>query len=319
VADDDATNESVTITQAVKGADYETVISANVTATVTDDDERGVTFSQSLVTVNEPSIFAPTLPYTAAFTVKLNTQPTGNVTITPTSNNPAAARVSTSRTFTTANWNTPQTVTLTGLADNDATNESVAISFNSTGADYQGKTFADVTATVIDSEVMIGTQTWARNNLALVPTFYPNEGVNYWTTSQGGETTYGYYYDSVRARSCPSGWDAPTDAQFMVLLGYLGMSDEDQNKVNSWQGTDQGTQLKVGGDSGFEAMLGGFYFRPPGYSFFNFYGFGSEGFLWTKSTIGGKPIAHMVAGGARTMKRTQENTGVGMNVRCIKY
>ena len=144
VADADATNESVIITQAVKGADYETVISANVTATVTDKDTAGVTNSELTITLGEAS--------TGTYTVKLNTQPTGEVTITPTSGKPAAATVSTAMTFTTANWNTPQTVTVTGVADADATNESVIITQAVKGADYQTVISANVTATVTDKD-----------------------------------------------------------------------------------------------------------------------------------------------------------------------
>jgi uncharacterized protein (TIGR02145 family) len=326
VADDDATNESVTITQAVKGADYKEVISANVTATVTDDDERGVTFSQSLVTINEPSIFAPTLPYTAAFTVKLNTQPTGYVILTPTSNNPAAARVSASRTFTPVNWNIPQTVTVTGLADADATNESVAISFNFTGADYQGKTFADVTTTVIDSTVIIGTQTWAKHNSALTPSFMPSEGTNYWTTMSGEATDYGYYYLYWQSLSaCPSGWHVPSDAEFMVLEGYLGMSVEDQNKINIPRGTDQATQLNVGGDTGFEAKPVGIYY----YRTYNNIGYegtasGSVTYFVTSTRSADNNnnyVRSLTADGGRIGRSLSPTTGIharGYSVRCLK-
>lgn len=63
---------------------------------------------------------------TASFTVKLAVQPTANVTIGLSSSNPAEGSVSTpSLTFTPANWNGTQTVTITGLndfvADGDAT------------------------------------------------------------------------------------------------------------------------------------------------------------------------------------------------------
>ena len=56
---------------------------------------------------------------TATFTVVLNSQPTADVTIgtaaraTPTEGTVSAA----SLTFTAGNWNTPQTVTVTGVND----------------------------------------------------------------------------------------------------------------------------------------------------------------------------------------------------------
>src|SRR4029077_14930145 len=55
---------------------------------------------------------------TATFTVVLNSQPTANVTIGLTSTNTSEGTVNpASVTFTTANWNTPQTVTVTGVDD----------------------------------------------------------------------------------------------------------------------------------------------------------------------------------------------------------
>jgi hypothetical protein len=54
----------------------------------------------------------------ATFTVQLNTQPTGDVTIPVSSSNTAEGTVNVSSlTFTPGNWNTPQTVTVTGVDD----------------------------------------------------------------------------------------------------------------------------------------------------------------------------------------------------------
>ena len=55
---------------------------------------------------------------TATFTVVLNTQPTANVTIGLSSSDTTEGTVSpASLTFTTANWNSAQTVTVTGVDD----------------------------------------------------------------------------------------------------------------------------------------------------------------------------------------------------------
>src|SRR5207245_1199420 len=55
---------------------------------------------------------------TAAFTVRLTSQPTAPVTINLTSGNPAEGKLSVSSlTFTSANRNVPQTVTVTGVHD----------------------------------------------------------------------------------------------------------------------------------------------------------------------------------------------------------
>ena len=55
---------------------------------------------------------------TATFTVVLNTQPTADVTIALSSSDTTEGTVSpASLTFTTANWNVAQTVTVTGVDD----------------------------------------------------------------------------------------------------------------------------------------------------------------------------------------------------------
>jgi PKD repeat protein len=55
---------------------------------------------------------------TATFSVVLASQPTADVTITFTSSNTAEGTVTPSITFTPANWNVAQTVTVTGVDDN---------------------------------------------------------------------------------------------------------------------------------------------------------------------------------------------------------
>ena len=56
---------------------------------------------------------------------------------------------------------------------------------------------------------------------------------------------------------CPSGWHIPTDEEWKVLEMELGMTRE-QADSSGQRGTDQGSQLKQGGTSGFEALLGGY-------------------------------------------------------------
>ena len=87
--------------------------SGSLSVTIVDNDTRGVTISQTARTVEVGEV--------TTYKVKLNSQPTGNVVITPTSSNTAKATVSTAAAnnklaFTTSNWNQPQTVTITGKA-----------------------------------------------------------------------------------------------------------------------------------------------------------------------------------------------------------
>ncbi|HIK09829.1 MAG TPA: DUF4347 domain-containing protein, partial [Oscillatoriaceae cyanobacterium M33_DOE_052] len=88
------------------------LIGSPVTTTITDDDTAGFTITPtSGLTTTEAG-------GTATFTVALTSQPTANVTINLSSDNTAEGTIDKpSLVFTAANWNTPQTVTITGKDD----------------------------------------------------------------------------------------------------------------------------------------------------------------------------------------------------------
>lgn len=94
---------------------------------------------------------------TDSFTVVLSgLQPTSDVVFNVSSADTGAVTVSPSTlTFTNGNWDTPQTVTLTGVADDDTANESVVItlSVNDASSDDGFDALADqtLTATVTDT------------------------------------------------------------------------------------------------------------------------------------------------------------------------
>jgi hypothetical protein len=87
---------------------------------------------------------------TATYAVRLAAQPAGNVTVTSTAGTGDANLTVTtgaSLTFTTANWNTTQNVTLAAAQDTDAANGTRPITVAATGL-----TSVTVTATEIDDE-----------------------------------------------------------------------------------------------------------------------------------------------------------------------
>ncbi len=114
--DDDAVNDSETLEHTASGGDYRT-ITGDVQVTITDSDMAGVTISQSDggTTVGEDGDMDGG---TDTYTVVLDTQPADNVEIMVTSDMEEAATASpTTLTFTSGNWNTVQTVTVTGVDD----------------------------------------------------------------------------------------------------------------------------------------------------------------------------------------------------------
>ena len=87
----------------------------------------------------------------------LNSQPTANVTIGLSSSNTTEGTVSpASLTFTAANWNTAQTVTVTGVDDfvddGDIAYTIVTAAASSADGNYNGLNAADVAVTNIDND-----------------------------------------------------------------------------------------------------------------------------------------------------------------------
>lgn len=126
---------------------------AQVTILVTDDDTAGFTVTP----VGGLVVHENGTPSTETFTVVLNSQPTNSVSIpTITSSNTSEITVSpSSLNFTTGNWNTPQTVTITSVLDGiDDGDQNVNISFgnsSSTDPKYSSLSIPAVTAINTDS------------------------------------------------------------------------------------------------------------------------------------------------------------------------
>ena len=114
-------------------------------STYTGSATRGVTVSTAALTVNEG------LPGTYA--VVLDSQPTANVTVTPSRTGSTDVTFSPpTLTFTTSTWNTAQQVTVTAAQDSDAVDDSATISHAVTGGDYAAVTAESVVVRVNDDD-----------------------------------------------------------------------------------------------------------------------------------------------------------------------
>ena len=116
----DAADSDVTVmgtaanTQAT--AESETMTVTGASLTITDDDTAGLAVSPS--TSASSRLRTTEDGGTAAFEVKLGSEPTGDVVLGVASSDPAEGTVSASSlTFTATTWSTAQTVTLTGVDD----------------------------------------------------------------------------------------------------------------------------------------------------------------------------------------------------------
>ncbi|TAH31449.1 MAG: DUF4347 domain-containing protein [Oscillatoriales cyanobacterium] len=143
VADGDVVYKIVTAAAVSTDPNYNNLKPDDVTVTNSDKETPGITVNPTAgLTTNETGL-------AANFNVALNTKPTANVTIGLSSSNIAEGTVSTpSLTFTAANWNTPQPVTVTGvddnIADGDVEYKVVTAAAVSTDANYNNKDVADV-------------------------------------------------------------------------------------------------------------------------------------------------------------------------------
>ena len=126
-------------------------VSAGVTdetvVLITDDDIAGVTVHPTSVTIEEGD--------SAAYTVVLDSEPTGSVTVTV--NAPANTDVTAepaSLTFTVDDWDTPQEVTVAVAQDGDAADDAATVTHSVSGADpaYSAVSVADVAVSVTDDD-----------------------------------------------------------------------------------------------------------------------------------------------------------------------
>ncbi len=150
---DDAVAEGAhtgTIGHTVASADanYNGLSVDGVTVQIADNDLAGITVTPTsgLVTTERGG--------TATFSVKLDSQPAADVTIGLSSSDAGEGTVApTVLTFTPGNWDTPRTVTVTGVddhaADGDAPYTIVTAAAVSADANYNGLDAADVSVTNI--------------------------------------------------------------------------------------------------------------------------------------------------------------------------
>ena len=142
--DDDSTQDRATVTHTVSGGDYDGVTADSVAVTVTDNDTPGVTVTPPSLTVGEGS--------TGTYTVRLNTQPSGNVMVAISSNNPDVTVTPNSLTFTSSNWETEQTVDVTAAEDADAADDTANLTHRPSGDGYGSGQNAILMVTVTDDD-----------------------------------------------------------------------------------------------------------------------------------------------------------------------
>ncbi len=119
-------------------------------------------------------------------------------------------------------------------------------------------------------------------------------------------------YDTIPGRTglCPEGWHIPTDAEWHDLILFLDPKDAEALA---------GTQLALGGLSGFQSLFAGYII----FADRRFYDLGNAGYFWSSTTNPNAQLNFLVL--MRSIYRGkpafQQDTSQklnGMSVRCLK-
>jgi hypothetical protein len=172
--DGDIGYDIVTTPASSSDSSYNGLSTGNVSVTNTDNDAAGIAVTPSFGLATTEGGGA------ATFTVVLTSQPTADVTIGLSSSDTTEGTISVSSlTFTAANWNTPRTVTVTGVNDvvddGDISYAIVTAAATSSDPDYNLFDASNVLVTNADNDV---------TGISVTP----SSGLT--TTEAGGTATY---------------------------------------------------------------------------------------------------------------------------------
>ena len=139
-----------TITHTASGGGYDGASIPNVVANVTDDDTGSVTITESATTTDVTEGGA-----TDTYDVVLDFEPSATVTIAMASD-PQATTSPATLTFTTGNWSTPQTVTVSAVDDAVVEEPHTGtISHTASGGSYDGVSISNVVANITDNDASV--------------------------------------------------------------------------------------------------------------------------------------------------------------------
>lgn len=163
-------NHAETVTHSVTSTDpdYDGLAVADVTVSIVDNDAPGVSLTATSLSVDEAG------PTSGSYDVVLTVAPSADVTVAISAGTQVAV-TPTSLTFTTADWDTPQTVSVTAVDDlvfEAAHSDTVSSAVTSADTDYDGISVADVSVSISDDEVPLkiyalsGTQLFRYDDMA---------------------------------------------------------------------------------------------------------------------------------------------------------
>jgi uncharacterized protein (TIGR02145 family) len=188
-----------------------------------------------------------------------------------------------------------------------------------TGGSVQ-QTFVDPRDGHTYTEIAIGNATWMGENLAWEA---PSGSYCYADDPQNCATGGRLYNFDVAETACPVGWHLSTDEDWMALETFLGMpaADLDVDGYATIRGTDQGTRLKTGGDTGLDFPMTG-YASTSGTTVTLYDGLTTgvvRTYIWT-ATPGGLGVyrRRLEQNDSHVFRFSNPSGGFAIVVRCVK-
>lgn len=192
-----------------------------------------------------------------------------------------------------------------------------------------GVTYSITEDTVPVAWLEIGTQVWSKSNLNVglmvngvagqedngVIEKYCYNNLESNCDQDGALYQWGEAMDYKSADAsmgiCPYGSHVPSDTEFKTLEKYLGMSQA-QADATGYRGTDQGSQIKLGGTTGLDILMAGGR-QPDGV----FSGIDTDGIIWTSTESDVNALYRNLDSNDSIYRSTVGKTS-GMSVRCLR-
>jgi len=190
----------------------------------------------------------------------------------------------------------------------------------------------DVEGFVYDT-VVIGSQVWIKQNLRVskyrngdsIPTNLSN---TQWQNTTSGacaiynntsanDSIYGKLYNWYAVADprglCPTGWHAPSDAEWTTLVNFLGGSSVAGGKMKAVSSLWIPPNTGATNSSGFTGLPGGVRGNI-GSSGMGYYGYWWSSTQYSSADAGIRPLNHSIA----SSYQTYGNKAGGLSVRCVK-
>ena len=113
---------------------------------------------------------------------------------------------------------------------------------------------------------------------------------------------------------CPDGWHLPSREEWEALEMALGMPEEQATATSGWQGSNEGSMLKEGGSTGFNALMSGWRTNGGSFAFGDF-----QTTLWSSTTSSSfQARARTFAASSDKILHAEASKELGNAVRCLR-